>query len=41
MAKAKKNSPALVMPLFADSLDEVTCKRCKKYVRGVGNPLLA
>jgi len=41
MAKARKNSPALLMPLFADSLDEVTCERCKKYVRGVGNPLLA
>jgi hypothetical protein len=39
-AKAKRNSPVLVMPLFADEPDDVTCKRCLKYVRCVGNPLL-
>ena len=37
MAERKSNSPLPVEVLFADSPDEVTCKRCLKYIRGVGD----
>ena len=30
----KRNSALPVVVLFADSPDEVTCKRCLKYIRG-------
>ena len=37
MAINKRNSALPVVALFADSPDEVTCKRCLKYIRGVGD----
>ena len=37
MATNKRNSTLPVVVLFADSPDEVTCKRCLKYIRGVGD----
>jgi len=37
IAKTKRNSPKPVVPEFADDPADVTCKRCLKYVRGVGS----
>jgi len=37
IAKTKRNSPKPVEPVFADDPDDVTCKRCMKYIRGVGD----